>query len=186
MISEQGGTALISPHYKLLPIDLNHFNTFAPTLLSNSHISSTLPTLLLAECVFMYLPPEPILDILTWFTTTFKQAGGMSVAYDPFGLDDAFGRVMIRNLAVSSHLSPSLAFLISRVTNAFPRFIQERGLTLPSVASTPTLDSLSQRLLNSGFDIASSVTLKTIRDSVIPKDEILRFVVSPFLLVDDS
>lgn len=99
MITEKGGTSLRSPFYQLLPLDLR--TSDLPTLLS-SVLDPTLPTLLLAECVMVYLPPETNDSILNWFSTNFKK--GKVVSYDPFGLGDNFGKVMVRNLAVRLRL----------------------------------------------------------------------------------
>lgn len=59
-----------------------------------------MPTLLLAECVFIYIDTIHSNSILHWFADVFRQAGCMSILYDPVGLDDPFGKVMISNLKV--------------------------------------------------------------------------------------
>jgi hypothetical protein len=177
---EKGGTSLVSPSYAILPTDLRSFAKFAPTLLAPSstspdyppHLSSTLPTLLLAECVFIYLPPSSVTDILQWFSKTFESAGGMHVAYDPFGLGDNFGKVMIRNLAVRCLLH-HLPFDRALTPHTWLT-CQTRNLSLPSASSTPSLSSLSTRLLSAGFNLAYNLSLREIRDSVIPIDEIAR------------
>jgi len=92
-----GGTGLDSPLYTLLPCDLRDLPALTAALAP--HLDPSLPTLLLAECVFVYVPPIDVSNLLRWFATTFAQ--GASVSYDPFGLHDSFGRVMVRNLAVS-------------------------------------------------------------------------------------
>ncbi|KAL8278440.1 hypothetical protein RQP46_009130 [Phenoliferia psychrophenolica] len=152
---EYGGTGLTSAHYALVPGDLRDFASLSKTLTSPPPSDPTgpplldpsLPTLLLAECVLVYLPPETTSDILAWFRQTF--ASGSAVSYDPFGLQDSFGKVMIRNLAT-------------------------RNLALPGAATTPSLDSLSGRLLTAGFATASSLSIKQIRESVIAPDELAR------------
>jgi hypothetical protein len=98
-----GGTGLDSPLYAVLPCDLRDLPALTTAL--EPHLDPTLPTLLLAECVFVYVPPQDVSNLLGWFSETFSH--GTCVSYDPFGLDDSFGRVMVRNLAVSSTPLPS-------------------------------------------------------------------------------
>lgn len=100
---EKGGTGLSSPSYVLLPADLRDLAPLATALLSPSAdrppiLDPTLPTLLLAECVLVYLPPANASELLSWVASTFAE--GSAVSYDPFGLQDSFGKVMLRNLAV--------------------------------------------------------------------------------------
>lgn len=148
-----GGTGITSPDYALLPVDLRSTTTLSDVLFfptSSPILDRTLPTLLLAECVLIYLPPETVSNIFDWFMTSFGSqdgGGGAFVGYDPFGLQDSFGRVMLSNLA-------------------------SRNLSLPSAETTPTLESLSGRL--KGFEIADSLTLRAIRDRFIPLDEYAR------------
>ncbi|GAA5924146.1 hypothetical protein JCM1841_004586 [Sporobolomyces salmonicolor] len=154
---EQGGLGLTSSLYAVLPGDLRDLATLASSLLSPPRSPSTapplldpsLPTLLLLECVLVYLSPSATDGILSWFANTFKD--GSSVSYDPFGLHDSFGQVMKRNLAT-------------------------RGLTLPGADSTPTLDSLTQRLRSNGFEgPAHTLSIKQIRsEGFIPAAELER------------
>ena len=55
-----------------------------------------MPTLFVAECVLVYLPPEASAALLGWFATRASRA--VFVAYDPIGPGDAFGRTMMSNL----------------------------------------------------------------------------------------
>ena len=104
--TEHGGTGLTSATYALVPGDIRDFASLTQALTSPPPSDQTgpplldrsLPTLLLAECVLVYLPPETTIGVLAWFRQTF--ASGAAVSYDPFGLQDNFGKVMIRNLAV--------------------------------------------------------------------------------------
>jgi len=56
------------------------------------------PTLFLSECCLVYLAPEEADAIVRWTTADFAASVGIAV-YEPVGGDDAFGRVMVRNLA---------------------------------------------------------------------------------------
>lgn len=56
------------------------------------------PTLFLSECCLIYLAPDEADAIVKWATSDFTGSVGIAV-YEPIGGDDAFGRVMIQNLA---------------------------------------------------------------------------------------
>lgn len=105
--AELGGQGLTSPLYALLPGDLRDLSSLSSLLLSPVPSSPskppildpTLPTLLLVECVLVYLEPGVTDALLGWFSSTFGGDSAM-VSYDPFSLEDSFGTVMRRNLAV--------------------------------------------------------------------------------------
>jgi hypothetical protein len=40
-------------------------------------------------------------EVIHWIAETFEKSGVGLIIYEPIGGDDAFGKVMIRNLAVS-------------------------------------------------------------------------------------
>ncbi|GAA6049317.1 hypothetical protein JCM3770_005937 [Rhodotorula araucariae] len=155
---EHGGLGLSSPLYALLPGDIRALPALAASLLSPSASSSSpdaplspaLPTLLLLECVAVYLAPSDTDALLAWFAQTWGRdsgPGGAVVMYDPFGLDDAFGAVMKRNLAA-------------------------RALALPGAAATPTLASLSERLRRAGARGAVGArSVRDIRESCLTADE---------------
>ena len=69
-------------------------------------LSRALPTLLLFECVLVYMEPAASDAILRWFVEYFSETrapvGG--IVYEMFGLGDAFGKVMVDNLKVSTRL----------------------------------------------------------------------------------
>jgi [phosphatase 2A protein]-leucine-carboxy methyltransferase len=126
----RGGTALHSPVYHLLPADLRlpPQGTLSALLSSpvsdpidsspsksRPLISTTLPTLLLFECVLVYMSPSASSALIQWFVDYFSgsssSAGTSSndgcailggIVYEMFGLGDAFGRVMLNNLRVPS------------------------------------------------------------------------------------
>ncbi|KAF7290573.1 Leucine carboxyl methyltransferase 1 [Mycena indigotica] len=157
-----GGTGLTSTNYHLLPVDLrlppeatlaNH--------LSSAILSSTLPTLLLFECVLVYMSPEASSAILQWFVEFFS--GGEtaplgSIVYEMFGLQDAFGRVMVENL-------------------------KARNVSLPGAAPYSDIHSLPTRFTNVGFTAAHALTLKEIRKSYISATELER--IAHLELVDE-
>jgi [phosphatase 2A protein]-leucine-carboxy methyltransferase len=58
-----------------------------------------LPTIFLSECCLVYMDQEDASRLLRWISDTFVNDVGM-ILYEPIGGHDAFGRMMIRNLAV--------------------------------------------------------------------------------------
>ncbi|GAA5974771.1 hypothetical protein JCM11641_007259 [Rhodosporidiobolus odoratus] len=159
---ELGGQGLSASLYALLPGDLRALPSLSRLLLSpppsspsaDPILDPTLPTLLLLECVLVYLEPSDAEGVLRWFAETFSGSnprdgsrGGAVACYDPFGLEDSFGQVMRRNLAA-------------------------RSLSLPSASSTPTLTSLVERLGACGIKgECGSLSVKEIKEEVIPRGE---------------
>lgn len=109
---ENGGTTLHSAKYHLLPADLriSPSESIAPLLTSNSPsspsqggpiLSPNLPTLLLFECVLVYVAPEASQALIQWFVDYSTSSSILgAVVYEMFGLNDSFGAVMVENLKV--------------------------------------------------------------------------------------
>jgi len=162
----QGGTALHSPKFHLLPADLRKppSETLEPLLFTQDAdkpplLDPTLPTLLVCECVLVYISPEESSRLLRWFVEKSQNVqGGVvgCIVYEMFGLNDGFGRVMVNNL-------------------------KERGISLPGATPYPTVESLSNRFLQTGFSAARALTLKDIRRSYIEPDELERISSLEFL-----
>ncbi|KAI0696686.1 leucine carboxyl methyltransferase [Cerioporus squamosus] len=150
-----GGTALHSPVYHLLAADLRKppNESLAPLLTSPSDplFSPSLPTLLLFECVLVYMSPEASRSLLQWFTDYFAVGPGVlgCIVYEMFALEDSFGKVMVNNL-------------------------KARNVTLPGAKPYPTFDTLPNRFLQHGWDVARALTLKDIRREYIDPNELER------------
>ena len=56
----------------------------------------TRPTLVLLECVLVYLPPDAAAAVLAWFACHAERV--VLVGYEQIRPDDAFGRTMMENL----------------------------------------------------------------------------------------
>jgi [phosphatase 2A protein]-leucine-carboxy methyltransferase len=94
--------SIISPTYCLHPLDIRQL----PQLSSlPPYLDPTLPTIFISECCLVYLDQEDATNVLRWITNTFKNGVGV-IIYEPIGGHDAFGKVMIRNLAV--HFPPNI------------------------------------------------------------------------------
>ncbi|KZT21057.1 leucine carboxyl methyltransferase [Neolentinus lepideus HHB14362 ss-1] len=147
-----GGMALHSPIYHLIPADLRlpPSETLSSALATPGSplLSPSLPTLLLFECVLVYMSPEASCSLIQWFTDYFSQGSGPlgGIVYEMFGLSDSFGRVMHENL-------------------------KARGVSLPGVVPYPDVASLPQRFLQHSFSTAHALTLRDIRRTYISLEE---------------
>ena len=106
-IEVNGGMGLKSQIYHLSSADLRSSPSEAlKHLFANTPdrlLSPSLPTLLLFECVLVYMSPAESSAVIQSFVDHFSQdQGGIlgSIVYEMFGLGDAFGRVMLNNLKV--------------------------------------------------------------------------------------
>ncbi|KAI0061215.1 leucine carboxyl methyltransferase [Artomyces pyxidatus] len=150
-----GGTALWSPVYNLLPVDLRSppSTSLGPILAAPSDplLSPTLPTLLLFECVLAYIVPASSDALIQWFAEYMSPEKGVlgSIVYEMFALGDPFGRVMVSNL-------------------------KSRNVSLPGVDPYPDFRSLPHRFLRLGFTAAHAVTLRDMRREFIGNEELER------------
>ncbi|KAG8218756.1 S-adenosyl-L-methionine-dependent methyltransferase, partial [Butyriboletus roseoflavus] len=157
-----GGTALHSSKYHLIPSDLRHppSTSLAPVL--DGLLSSTLPTLLLFECVLVYMSPESTSALINWFVNHLASPHEGSIlgaiVYEMFGLQDAFGQVMLNNL-------------------------RSRNVSLPGAAPYPTVDSLRERFTPHGFAFSCALTLNEVREKYINPPELER--ISHLELLDE-
>ncbi|KAH7883296.1 S-adenosyl-L-methionine-dependent methyltransferase [Phlebopus sp. FC_14] len=152
----QGGTALHSPSYHLLPCDLRQPPSDVLPSLFQELMSPTLPTLLLFECVLVYMSPQASSSLIQWFVDVFTPASGASdsgalgaIVYEMFGLQDAFGQVMMNNL-------------------------RSRNVSLPGAVPYPTLQSLPGRFTRHNFIFSNALTLRQIREQYIIRSELER------------
>ncbi|KAJ7119623.1 leucine carboxyl methyltransferase [Mycena epipterygia] len=165
VVVSHGGTGLSSSTYHLLPVDLRlpPADTLGKFLAAEGSaiLSPALPTLLLFECVLVYMSPAASSALLQWFVDYFSPSGSGvlgSIVYEMFRLQDPFGRVMVENL-------------------------KARHVSLPGAEPYPDVDSLPGRFLNLGFTAARALTLKEIRKSYIPRAELER--IAKLELVDE-
>ncbi|KAK3948150.1 leucine carboxyl methyltransferase [Pseudoneurospora amorphoporcata] len=75
--------------------------------LTLTSLNPNLPTLIISECCLCYLPPSAASSILSFFTTTIQSPLGI-VIYEPIKPDDAFGKMMVSNLAARDIKMPTL------------------------------------------------------------------------------
>ena len=100
VVDEAAGSLALSSttsaSYYIHPFDLRTLNPSCQMPLAG--VEADVPTLFLSECCLIYLSPEEADGILRWATTALM--GDVAIAlYEPIGGEDAFGKVMIQNLA---------------------------------------------------------------------------------------
>ncbi|CCG82944.1 Leucine carboxyl methyltransferase [Taphrina deformans PYCC 5710] len=132
--------SIYSQAYNLHPLDLADMPE-PGTMLTN--MRADLPTLVISEVCLIYLDPAAAERVLTW-TRGFPAAA--LVIYEPIQGTDAFGRMMIRNLAA-------------------------RGLQLKTLERYDTLAKQRSRLLDAGFSHAQSCTMNDVYENWIPASE---------------
>ena len=123
--------ALHTPWYTLATADLRSPESVAAAFAAAS-IDQATPTLLLAECVFVYLPPPSTSALVTFLASHFTDAA--LLLFEQVHPHDPFGRVMLANVAA-------------------------RGCPLLGLTATPTLAAHEARFTDAGWAVAAAVTM---------------------------
>lgn len=106
------------------PLDLRHL-PYGKIPLEFQGLRRDVPTLIISECCLCYLDVDTSRDVIKWFMERIPSLG--IVLYEPIGISDPFGEMMVANLAA-------------------------RNIRMPSLTSFRTLQDQKSRLLNLGFD----------------------------------
>ena len=120
---------LDAPFYHVHPLDLRDLDPSKEPPRTFKSIDPSLPTLIISECCLVYLAPAAADAVANYFTKTFFQSStplGM-VLYEPINPDDAFGKVMVSNLAA-------------------------RGIVLQTLRKYGSLETQAARMSSYGFD----------------------------------
>ncbi|KAG5335859.1 hypothetical protein C0989_012702 [Termitomyces sp. Mn162] len=96
-----GGTTVHGEKYHLLAADLRLGPETTLGRLLEPILDWSVATLLLFECVLVYMEPGASDGILRWFAGHVEGPLG-GIVYEMFGLEDAFGKVMVENLKVGA------------------------------------------------------------------------------------
>eukprot|EP00250_Pteridium_aquilinum_P024477 c2912_g1_i1 orf=306-1325(-) len=133
IVSKEKGQ-ILSDHYKLLPADLRDINSLN-VILDQAKMDPSLPTLILAECVLIYLEPSESRALVQWAGQKFSTS--IFVVYEQIHPDDGFGRQMLRNL-------------------------EKRGCPLLGLHDTPTLEAKKQRFMDLGWQRSEALDMDVI------------------------
>jgi len=137
----------ISPQYHLIGFDLrNSFSTLLDRLCQDHFFNLDTPTLIVLECVQMYLSDTTSRDILR--TVTESCSNPYLILYDPTLLNDPFGKIMQQNLSNTGISHPSL-----------------------SIIKTRTLQEQIDKLVECGFTLATGWDLLTAYETIVTEDE---------------
>nr|KAF6489808.1 leucine carboxyl methyltransferase 1 [Molossus molossus] len=116
-------------------------------------MDTQLPTLLITECVLVYMTPEQSANLIKWAASVFGTA--MFINYEQVNMDDRFGQIMIENL-------------------------RRRQCDLAGVETCKSLDSQKERLLANGWETAAAVNMMELY-SRLPQTEVSRIESLEFL-----
>lgn len=117
--------------YSVLPIDLRS-SAAVLAALDGAGIDRAAPTLILAECVLVYLPPTASAALA--FALATHLADAVVLVFEPVRPDDPFGRQMVSNVAA-------------------------RGSPLLGLAATRTLADHEARWKEAGWDRAAAISM---------------------------
>jgi len=115
-----------------------------------TYLNPKLPTLFISECCLIYVDLNQATEIIRWIVETFQESGVGLIMYEPIGGNDAFGKVMIRNLAT-------------------------RGINLKTLSAYATLQQQKIRLKDCGFVAGQdAVDINFAHDHWMGQDELQR------------
>ncbi|XP_075420756.1 leucine carboxyl methyltransferase 1 [Tenrec ecaudatus] len=146
------GHMLNSKRYAIIGADLRDLCELEEKL-KKCHMNAQLPTLLITECVLIYMTPEQSANLLKWAANSFENA--MYINYEQVNMDDRFGQIMIENL-------------------------RRRQCDLAGVEMCKSLESQRERLLSCGWETASVVDMMELY-SRLPRSEVIRIESLEFL-----
>ncbi|XP_023571517.1 leucine carboxyl methyltransferase 1 isoform X2 [Octodon degus] len=146
------GHMLDSARYAIIGADLRELPELEEKL-KKCNMSTQLPTLLIAECVLIYMTPEQSASLLKWAASSFETA--MFINYEQVNMDDRFGQIMVENL-------------------------WRRQCHLAGVETCKSLESQRERLLLNGWETASAVDMMELY-SRLPRAEVNRIESLEFL-----
>ena len=105
------------------------------------------PTLIISECVLVYLQREHCLELLQILSQHFNNAA--MISYDMLNPNDRFGQIMQQNIAFA-------------------------GYCVPGFFEFPTLESQQTKFLSTNWSSARAITMLRAYETLIPKDELKR------------
>jgi [phosphatase 2A protein]-leucine-carboxy methyltransferase len=145
-VEDDGGSGL-EAGYICHPLDLRQLSAVRE-LSALRGLRNDVPTLIISECCLCYLEVDVARDVLKWFGDRISSLG--AVLYEPIGINDPFGQMMVENLAA-------------------------RGIVMPTVQRYKSLADQLGRLKDAGFGGesggANAITIEDIWDKWISPEE---------------
>lgn len=146
VVTSDGRVAFTKEKYHLISADLSNA-TGTIELLRTAGVNFSAPTLFIAECVLVYMDPSASTALLEALGNSFECA--VFASYDMINPNDAFGKVMVANIAA-------------------------RGCSLPGYAAFATLQSQEERFLRAGWEHARATDMLTIYNQFLDRSEVQR------------
>ncbi|KAG5755490.1 hypothetical protein H9Q69_001595 [Fusarium xylarioides] len=107
-------------------------------------LRTDIPTLLLSECCLCYLTATEASDVLNFFSSRIPNLG--TIIYEPIRPDDAFGKMMVSNLAA-------------------------RRIQMPTLQMYQTPEDQRARMSKAGFEKVYHMTIEDIWQNWVSADE---------------
>ena len=138
-------TTINSPHYHLLSVDLRDEQHLAGVV-DACTLETSLPTLVLAECVLCYMSPQASVNIMHWTSRTFPNS--VFLNYEPCNMGDRFGSIMVENM-------------------------RSRDCELPGIMACPKLLDQESRFIGAGFARAKALDMNEVT-KLLPAEDVVR------------
>ncbi|KAJ3501523.1 hypothetical protein NM208_g16917 [Fusarium decemcellulare] len=107
-------------------------------------LRTDIPTLLLSECCLCYLTGAEASSVLNYFTSRISNIA--TIIYEPIHPDDAFGKMMVSNLAA-------------------------RRIQMPTLKMYPTPSDQRARMTKVGFEMVHHMTIEDIWETWVAPEE---------------
>ncbi|EGG24460.1 leucine carboxyl methyltransferase [Cavenderia fasciculata] len=135
---------MISPHYRVSPIDLCNISSF-DEIFNSLGINYNIPTIFLSECVIIYITADNGNKVIKWASDHFKES--CFVTYEQIKPFDEFGSMMVKN-------------------------INSKGCPLQSIYQFPDLIAQKNRYLQLGWNRSDALDMVDIYNYFIDKSKI--------------
>lgn len=138
------GTELHGIDYHIVAADFTKTDVLEKKL-KECNVDYGCPTVFLAECVLVYIPPEVVAKFFSWCTTKFTSPL-VFLDHEQINLEDRFGKVMLENLSI-------------------------RGCGLPGAPACKDKQSQVNRFIRNGWSGADCWTMNEVYES-LPRQEV--------------
>jgi O-methyltransferase involved in polyketide biosynthesis len=145
-MDEGSDPKITSDKYSLHSCDLNDLNNLRQVL-KEAKLDPEAPTLILSECVLVYLEPEAVRGVIECMSGTFPRSVFMD--YEMFNPSTSFGQMMVKNF-------------------------KERGVPLVSIDNFRNLDEIQEMYVEGGYQTCEARDVQTIFTQYLPKQELQR------------